>query len=124
MHKSLPLCRTVAGLPTRTKITVLTLSRMVCCCLEQFACTRLLDNCVHSFAPTSRDLLWHNFWDLLDNETNQNTAQKSLLSFSVRLFFHYFLIPATPVSLDQLDTKLASPLGHVLVDGYISLNVV
>lgn len=50
--------------------------------------------------------------------------KKSLPSFSVRLFFHYFLIPATPVSLDQLDTKLASPLGHVLVGGYISLNVV
>lgn len=50
-----------------------------------------------------------NFSDLLDNETNQNTAQKSLFPFPVNLFPY----SATPVLLDWLDTKLVSPLRHI-----------
>lgn len=56
--RSLPLCRTAAGDPTRSKITVLALSRTMCLHHEHFTGTHMLDNCIHSFAPANRDLLW------------------------------------------------------------------
>lgn len=57
-QRSLPLYRRAAGDPTHGKIAVLMLSHTMCLHHERFAGTHMLDNCIHSFAPGNRDLLW------------------------------------------------------------------
>lgn len=74
-QRSRPLRRTAEGDPSHSKITGLMPGCAMCLYHEHSAQTHMLGNCIHSSAPANRDVfMTENFWDVLDNETNQNAA--------------------------------------------------